>query len=133
MHGTSGSFSRLITFKHYNGRTIVSNYPDMSRVVYTKAQIAERFRFKLAVAYARTVIADPLKRKAYSNKKHVSAYHVAISEYIRKSKAEERSLKTTIPEPEPSVSVEMVEPTIAVATNLAEGHPLVPDRTRTPS
>lgn len=91
MHGTSGSFSRQITFKNYNGRTVIAHYPDMSKVIYTKAQIAERFRFKLAVAYARAIIADPIKKKAYSRKKHSSAYHAAIAEYIHSSKAEENS------------------------------------------
>ncbi len=95
MHGTSGSFSRLITFKQYNGKTVVAHYPDMSKVVYTKAQIAERFRFKLAVAYARSVIADPVKKKAYSGKKHFSAYHAAIAEYINTSKAEENAKSNT--------------------------------------
>lgn len=98
MHGTSGSFSRQITFKQYNGRTVLAHYPDMSKVVYTKAQIAERFRFRLAVAYARSVIADPVKKKLYSGKKHFSAYHAAIAEYIRASKAEEKALPNAVAE-----------------------------------
>ena len=101
MHGTSGSFSRLITFKQYNGRTVVAHYPDMSKVIYTKAQIAERFRFKLAVAYARSVIADPVKKKAYSSKKHFSAYHAAIADYINTSKAEEKKIANTSAEEAP--------------------------------
>ena len=28
IHGTSGSFSRQITFKQYNGRTVMAYYPD---------------------------------------------------------------------------------------------------------
>ena len=110
MHGTSGSFSGLITFKQYNGKTVVSHYPDMSKVIYTKAQIAERFRFKLAVAYARNVIADPVKKKAYSSKKHISAYHAAIAEYINKSKAEERQQSTPATEEKQSRTVADIEP-----------------------
>lgn len=98
MHGTSGSFSRQITFKQYNGKTVVAHYPDMSKVIYSKAQLAERIRFKLAVAYARSVIADPVKKKIYAKKKHFSAYHAAIAEYINTSKAEEKQVKAPIEE-----------------------------------
>ena len=133
MHGTSGSFSRLITFKQYNGRTIVSHYPDMSKVVYTKAQIAERFRFKQAVAYARAVIADPQRKKTYAKKAHISAYHAAISEYIRASKAEEQSQKTmALPAKEPAV-IEKVEPAIRTASILIEDFPVRQDTAQPPS
>ena len=118
MHGTSGSFSRQITFKQYNGKTVIAHYPDMSKVVYTKAQIDERFRFKLAVAYARAVIADPVKKKAYSSKKNFSAYHAAIADYINTSKAEEKRQKNAAAEEEPinTAAKNQVPITSALAT-----------------
>lgn len=105
MHGVSGSIGRQIVLKQYKGKTVVAHYPDMSKVVYTKAQLAERVRFKLAVAYARSVIADPIKKKAYSSKKHLSAYHAAIADYLNKSKAEEKE-KTVIADVKRTVTTE---------------------------
>ena len=133
MHGTSGSFSRLITFKQYNGRTVVAHYPDMSKVVYTKAQIAERFRFKLAVAYARAVIADPAKKKAYSHKKHTSAYHAAIADYINTSKAEERGKAITAAEEKSVRTATKIQEAVMPALKI-RALPLMPAPTdQTPS
>ena len=129
MQGTSGSFSRLITFKQYNGRTVVAHYPDMSKVVYTKAQIAERFRFKLAVAYARAVIADPRKKKAYSGKKHTSAYHAAIADYINTSKAEEKGKAVTAAEEKPlSTTTKVQEPIMPPLTEALSLSPAPTDQ-----
>ena len=47
------------------------------------------------------VIADPAKKKAYSHKKHASAYHAAIADYINTSKAEERGKAITAAEEKP--------------------------------
>ena len=111
MHGTSGSIGRQIVLKQYNGKTVVAHYPDMSKVVYTKAQLAERIRFKLAVAYARAVIADPAKKKSYSSKKHFSPYHAAISDYLNRSKAEEKEKPSIVAvvKPVPTV-INSIEP-----------------------
>ena len=48
-----------------DGQTIVSKAPDLSNVKWSKAQKAQRRRFKKAVAYAKAAMADPTARAYY--------------------------------------------------------------------
>ena len=48
-----GSINKIIVVKQYPGdRTIITAYPDMSRVKPTAAQLAAKTKFAAAVAYA---------------------------------------------------------------------------------
>lgn len=57
--GASGKFGGKIIFKNYNGITVISSYPDMSRVKRSEKQKAENVKFKEANAYANLVLKTP--------------------------------------------------------------------------
>jgi hypothetical protein len=66
------------------GRTIMIKKADMSNVEWSPAQTATRGHFGEAVAFARSILADPELKKAYqkrARRKGTDAYHLAISEY----------------------------------------------------
>jgi hypothetical protein len=67
------------------GKPIVTKRPDMSKVKWSKAQQAQRQRFKEAVAYARAALAEPKVRARYEKKakrQHKRAWDVAVSDYF---------------------------------------------------
>ncbi len=74
-------------------RTIMIKKADMSHVEWSPAQKKTRGRFGEAVAFARSILADPELKKAYQKRARrigTDAYHLAISEYNkvpRKSRA----------------------------------------------
>lgn len=84
--GFSGSINRQLLFKQRSGKTIVTKFPDRSRVVYSENQKREQRRFADAVAFARIVIADELLFQEYSLKASMlnfrSAWNAAIAEYM---------------------------------------------------
>lgn len=88
MYGTSGHIGKKLVFKNYNGRTVISKYPDMSGVKRTEKQAAENSLFRRAVAFAkaakadRNIITDP----GFSVKKGQSFYHAALSWYLKRAK-----------------------------------------------
>ena len=51
----SGSIGKEIVFKRYGNKTVVSRYPDMSRVKATERQRQQRHEMRLANAYAKLV------------------------------------------------------------------------------
>lgn len=67
---------------------VLSAYPDMSKVKRTKKQKDNNSLFQDAVAYARSVLADPKKVKAYKAKLKPgkTVYHTALSEYLNSKK-----------------------------------------------
>ena len=80
-----GKIAGQLVIKQYGDKTVVSKYPDMSKVKASVKQKGNRSVFKEAVAYARTIITDPLKKKAYADKVQTgeSVYHFALKEYLR--------------------------------------------------
>ena len=95
-HGPIKSFSGSLdkedqytfrrTRKGKGGRTILIKKPDMSKVQWSPDQKAARSHFGEAVAFAKSVLADPELKKAYdkrARRKGTDAYHLAISEYNR--------------------------------------------------
>ncbi len=86
--GLSGTLKKQVVIKQYATGTVVSAYPDMSHIVPSEAQKSKRNRFKEAVAYAKTIMADPLKKSAYQANLPTgkTAYHAAIAEYLEKNK-----------------------------------------------
>lgn len=88
LEGTSGALGKQIVIKNYGGKTVITAYPDMSRVKPSKQQKAGRNVFREAVAYAQAINNDAVKKSAYKKKlkKGQSVYHAAIAEYMRKLK-----------------------------------------------
>src|SRR5690349_7870833 len=84
IHGTMYG----VVFKRSpKGNTIVTKIPDMSKVKWSKAQKAQRQRFKKAVAYAQATPAEPKVRARYerrAKKQGKRAWDVAMSEYFQK-------------------------------------------------
>ena len=83
IHGKMGD----VVFKRTpNGETIMTKRPDMSRVKWSPAQKAHRKRFQQAVAYAKTVMADPKIRAMYEKKAAKARKRprdLAISDYFK--------------------------------------------------
>ena len=84
--GFSGSIDRQLLFRQCGGKTIVSKFPDRSKVIYSEKQQRERRRFADAVSFARIVIANQSIKEDYSIKAAVlgfrSAWNVAIAEFM---------------------------------------------------
>ena len=81
----SGSLAG-ITFRRMYGKQTIIKKPDMSQVNWSPAQAAHRQRFKEAVAYARTALADPQIRARYDEsaaQKGKRAFDLAVSDYFK--------------------------------------------------
>jgi hypothetical protein len=82
--GYRGSIGRLV-FKRYKGRTIVGKKP-----VRTKepgpAELARQEHFKEAVAYAKSVLADPTARDFYKPialQREISIFALAVGDFLK--------------------------------------------------
>ncbi len=82
-HTLRGQLGKQLVFKRYGKKTVVTSYPDMSKVKPSKKQKQQRNLFKEAVAYAQAINNDPVKKAVYAQKvkKGQSVYHYAIQEY----------------------------------------------------
>ncbi len=82
--GLSGKINGQLLFKQYSYGTVVTKIPDRSRVILSEKQKSCNSTFRQAVAYARTVLNDPLKKAEYelglTDGKTV--YHTAIAEFL---------------------------------------------------
>jgi hypothetical protein len=83
-----GQLGKQLVFKQYGDKTVVTQYPDMSRVKPSALQKAKRNIFKDAVAYAKNITHNPELKKKYLKKvrKGESVYHFALKEYLKKNK-----------------------------------------------
>ncbi len=66
--GVSGHIGKTIVVKQYKGKIVIANYSGVSRKKPTSAQKNQRMHFKAAVAYAKKIINDPLKKAAYTRR-----------------------------------------------------------------
>jgi hypothetical protein len=84
-HGLRGQLGKQLVFKRYGKKTVVTRYPDMSKVKPSKQQQQQRSRFAEAVAYARKITHDPVLKATYAEKvnKGQTVYHYALQEYLR--------------------------------------------------
>ncbi len=84
----SGALGKEIVFKRYADKTVVSRYPDMSKVKASERQKAQRELMKEANAYAGKVKRDPLLRAAYEKdlKPGESVFHKAKKAFFEKRK-----------------------------------------------
>ena len=84
--GFSGNIDSQLLFRQSRGKTIVSKFPDRSRVIYSEKQKQEQRRFADAVSFAQVVIADKGLKQVYSLKAVAlgfrSAWNVAIAEFM---------------------------------------------------
>lgn len=87
---TSGKIGAQVVLKQLNGKTLVTKYPDRSRVTLSPLQIKSNAIFRQAVAYAKALINDPVRKAALikqlkSRKKtaNQSPYQAAIQEYMK--------------------------------------------------
>jgi len=81
--GMSGNLERKILFKHYGNKTIITTFPDRSKVKLTEGQKKENTRFREAMAYARSQMADPVSKAEYKAKAKglQKPHNVAIADF----------------------------------------------------
>ena len=83
-----GAVGKDFVIKHYKYGVVKTKFPDMTRIIASVQQRKCRNLFKEAVAYAKIVYADPVKRKewaARTRKKHRVMNYI-IKEYILAAK-----------------------------------------------
>lgn len=85
LHRFRGQIGKQIVVKQYGKKTVITAYPDMSRVKPSGLQKTKRKKFAEAVAYARTVLRDPLQRAEYARKlkKGQRLYNFIIREFMK--------------------------------------------------
>src|SRR5688572_12794308 len=82
--GYRGSIGRLV-FKKYKGRTIVGKKPVRTKEPGME-ELARRERFKEAVAYAKSVLADPVAYEFYKPiafQRDLSVYCCALGDFLK--------------------------------------------------
>src|SRR5688572_10088363 len=80
MSGTMG----IYTYRYTRGQQTLMKTPDMSKVKWSDAQKANRQRFREAIAYARTAMANPELRAHYEKlgkKANRQPFRVAVSDF----------------------------------------------------
>ena len=89
LQGVSGKIGDQLVIKQYSYGTVISAMPDMSKVKKSHLQKIENKKFADAVAYAKSISRNPVKKAAYVKKlkKGKSVYHAAIQEFYEKNKS----------------------------------------------
>ena len=75
-----------LIFRVVGDRTVVSVLPDYRGRKWTKAQKANRRRFRKAMDYARDILQDPVMALFYKKKikkKNQSVWNMAVSDYMK--------------------------------------------------
>ena len=85
-----GSIGKQFCIKHYRWGVIKTKFPDMSNIVASAEQCQCRNLFKEAVAYAKTVIADPVLKREWQKKirRRNGVYNKAIKAYMLSKQAD---------------------------------------------
>lgn len=83
LHGLTGALSKQFVLKQYGDVTIVTAYPDMSKVKKTEKQKKENQKFRHAMAYARAQMKDPTAKAAYKARAKglQKPHNVAIADF----------------------------------------------------
>jgi hypothetical protein len=87
-HGTlSGRVGDLV-FRTVGNRQVVSHRPRKSKIKRSKKQKESTKLFSEAVVYAKSVMADPVKRTQYEKKleKGQTVFTAVVSEYMKKAR-----------------------------------------------
>ena len=90
IEGLSGKMGDVVfRYNKKTGKTSTSKIPDMSKVKWSKAQKAQRRRFKQAVAHVQRLKTKPAVWPVYqkiAKKKRKRAWDVAMKDYFQGSK-----------------------------------------------
>ena len=83
-----GAVGKRFVVKHYKGgKVVVTRFPDMSGIVASGKQRERRDLFREAVVYAKWIVGDEERKKAFRKtlpwKKRKHVYQAAIRLYIR--------------------------------------------------
>ena len=83
-----GAIGKEYVIKHYRYGAVKTKFPDMTRIIASAGQRKCRNLFKEAVAYAKTVIADPVKKAAWEKKVKIKyrVFNRVIKEYMLAAK-----------------------------------------------
>ena len=84
-----GAINKEFVIKHYRYGVVMTKFPDMTRIIASAQQRKCRNLFKEAVAYAKTVIADPVKKKEWEKKVKIKyrVFNRIIKEFMLAAKA----------------------------------------------
>jgi hypothetical protein len=91
-HGASGMIGGVIVLKNYNGKTVIANRPKKP-TKQSPLQKENRTKFRRATAFAKQMMADPVKKAEYWEKAKElnlpNAYTAAITEFMRKTEIDD--------------------------------------------
>jgi hypothetical protein len=86
LQNASGSVGRMIVYKRYYDKTVISKMPDMSKRVLSEKQIESNERMRLATIYAKFMYkTEEGKIKARIRLKlpaHKSLFHALVKEHL---------------------------------------------------
>ena len=84
----SGTIGKELVFKRYKDKTVVSKYPDMTKVRPSPRQKNERSFFREAIKFAQLVNRIPELRALYEKELQPgeSVFHKAKAEYMNRCK-----------------------------------------------
>ena len=90
IEGLSGRMGDVVfRYNRKTGKTSISKIPDMTNVKWSKAQKAQRWRFKKAVAFVKRLKTKPAVWAIYqkiAKKKRKRAWDVAMKDYFQGNK-----------------------------------------------
>ncbi len=80
-----GQVGKQLVFKKYGNKTVVTAYPDMSNIVPSVLQKAERSKFKMGVAFAKGVTKDAVLKAHFAEraKPGQTVYHCALQAFLK--------------------------------------------------
>ena len=111
IQGTSGSVGKQVVLKNYGNVTIISNFPDMSRVKLTSKQKEENQKFREASAYAHSQMLDPIAKAAYKAKTSglQRAYNIAMADYYHPPEIKEINTSMFRGEPDDLIIIQAMD------------------------
>ena len=86
IQSAQGKMGNAVFRRSHTGEMTLIKLADMSRVKWSEAQQAHRQRFKEAVAYAKSALADPQVRAEYERRaaeQHKRPHDLAVSDYFK--------------------------------------------------
>ncbi len=90
VQNASGAIGKLLVFKRYYDKTVISKMPDMSRRVLSKKQVEANERFSIANWYAKYIYkTEEGKIQARVRLKlpaHKSLFNALVKEYLEANK-----------------------------------------------
>jgi hypothetical protein len=81
--GPRGSVSKQVVIKQYDDKTVFTKYPDMTAIIPSAPQKENRNKFAEAIAYAKEIIADPVKKANFPVGGARNVYQAAIKHYLK--------------------------------------------------